>query len=261
MTRLLSLPLISLAISGLVGCTPGEIGPGSGPGGGGGGGDDGPDAGVSQNAPDAEPAAPDAAPPDYAMSVGPTAGVDLALGQVAELEVTLTSERYDGPVSLAVAGAPASWNITYPEGDTVDLAYDGTATATIQIELPSNGEALSSVLQVTANAGPGERIGTVPVTAINELTVVISDGTADGQHNFPSAAEIRLGAAVKILNADGTLHRIHSDNGNAGFPHQDGEMSQGESYSFTIDQTGQFNYYCHEHNVGAGVGSFVVVNP
>lgn len=35
-------------------------------------------------------------------------------------------------------------------------------------------------------------------------------------------------------------------------------MARGEGYSFTLTASGQFDYYCHQHDVQAGVGAFRV---
>lgn len=241
---------LALSLSSLPACGVGEIG---GPGGGGNQ-NGGPDAGPGQNAADAAPNAPDAAPPDYSMTVTPTGATTLTLGTATAFQIALTSERFVGPVELALTGAPESWNVRFEPSATATLAYDGTAVVDLIIEIPSNGEAGEIALAIDAVAAPGLRTQATALSVANELIIDIAAGTGSGAHPFPSRVDINVGTSVSIRNSDGTAHRIHSDNGNEGFPHQPDNMGQGEAYTFTVTGTGELNYYCHIHEVVAGVG-------
>lgn len=253
MLRATSTSFLALVLA--AGCTVGDLSggtpdPGSGP-----------DAGPGdQPQADAAPNAPDAAPPDYALTLAPSTAA-IELGQEYVFTVSLSSERFAGPVTLAATGAPDSWNVTFAPSETIDLPLDGSAIATMTVQVPSDAEAAIADVVLTATADPGERSATGAVTVANQLTVAIADGVADGQHAFPGLATVRLGAAIRILNTDGTAHRIHSNNDNAGFPHQEDTMATGEAYEFTLNRTGQFDYYCHVHDVQAGVGAFRVIDP
>ncbi|HUH00444.1 MAG TPA: hypothetical protein VML75_00535 [Kofleriaceae bacterium] len=242
---------LALALSALPACGVGEIG---GPGGGGGDPTGGPDAGPGQNAADAAPNAPDAAPPDYSMTVIPTGATTLTLGTATAFQIALVSERFVGPVELSVTGAPGSWNVRFEPSATAVLAYDGTATIDLIVEVPTNGDAGEIALSVDALAAPGVRSQPAALVVSNELIVDIAAGTGSGTHAFPSRSDINVGTVVTIRNSDTTAHRIHSNNDDQGFPHQPDDMGQGESYSVTITGTGELNYYCHVHEVVAGVG-------
>lgn len=239
-----------LSLSSLPACGVGEIG---GPGG---GGDQtgGPDAGPGQNAADAAPNAPDAAPPDYSMTVIPTGATNLTLGTATAFQIALTSERFVGPVELSLTGAPESWNVRFEPSATATLAYDGTATVDLIVEIPTNADPGEIALSVDALATPGTRSQPAALVVTNELIVDIAAGTGSGAHAFPSRSDIKVGTVVTIQNSDDTAHRIHSNNDEQGFPHQPDEMAQGESYSVTITGAGELNYYCHVHEVVAGVG-------
>ncbi len=237
----------------LAGCNVGVVQ--QGPGGGSGGADAG-----QQPEPDAEASSADAAPPDYALIV-PQTPVELSLGQRAELSLQLSSERFAGPVSLSADGFPESWTVTFEPSNVVTLIADRTTTVIVRIEVPSDGEAGTATLNVTADAAPGIRTGSAAVDVANELTIVIGAGTGDGNHAFPENLQVRIGTTVTFLNADGSAHRIHSGNEAAGFVHQDDDMNQGQSYSFSFTAPGAFGYYCHIHEQEAGIGSFVSLAP
>jgi len=239
----------------MTGCTAGSVEGLGGGGGGGGGGDASPASAV-----DAEPSGPDAGPPDYALSLS-TTPTELGLGESAEITVTLTSARFAGAVVLSAAGAPPSWTVTFEPSNTANLIYDGTAEVTMRIQVPTNGEAADTALEISANAAPGLRTGSAPVNVANSLTVTIEGGTDAGAHAFPSSLPVRVGTEITFLNSDGTIHRIHSNGEDAGFEHQEGFMSQGETYSFTFTAGGEYAYYCHIHDPPSGVGSFLVSAP
>jgi plastocyanin len=236
-------------------CTVGDL---SGPSGG--GNEGGADAG-SGGGDDLEPGGPDAAPPTYAVTMSPDS-VDLTLGTVAELSVTLSSDRFAGAVSLSAQGVPESWLVSFEPAPVVALGADEIRVVTVRVEVPTD-----ATVTVQADAAAGQHLVSAAVDVANELVIPIGEGTAAGDHPFPGTSQIRLGASVRFVNLDQTRHRIHSDSGNAGFPHEPSpgmdpalEGEQGGSYAVTIDRTGGFNYYCHEHQVGSGVGRIEVVD-
>lgn len=253
MTHLRSASLVlSFVFFAFSGCDVGGVaGPGPGPGGG-----SGADAGQASNT-DAAPGTPDAAPADYALSV-PQTPTELSLGQNAELRLTLTSSHFTGPVTLSAAGYPDSWSVTFEPSSTVNLTADGSVDVTVGIAIPTDGKSGASDINFTAQASPGMRNGSASVSVANELTIVIPNGTGSGNHSFPVDLPVHVGTRITFLNSDGTPHRIHSNNEAAGFPHEGGDMTQGQSYTFTFSSPGGFGYYCHDHEGSSGVGSFAV---
>ena len=242
--------LVSLLIV-VPACTVGDV---SGPGGGGGSLDAGAD-----DSGDAAPNGPDPTPANFTLALTPPS-VDTTLGTEVELSVVLSSINFAGPATLTAIGVPDSWSIAF-DPPVVSLSLDGVATATMMVTVPTNAEATIGQIQVEAAAAPGQRAALASVNVANQVIVRVPTGTGAGAHPFPAPLEIRLGAQVTIANDDPALHRIHSDNNSEGFPHQDDEMGAGGAYSFTITQPGSYNYYCHIHDVGAGVGRIVVSNP
>jgi len=245
MTPLRTLLALLLATP-LAACTVGDI-----TGGGGGGGDD-------VAAGDDEGPGPDAAvvTPDFAVAMTPPTQTT-TLGTVVSYSVTLTSTNFEGPVTLVATGLPATWTATF-EPPTVDLDLDGSAIVALSISVPTNGDpATDAAIGIDAQGAPGLRQASSLMTVSNEYVLAIPDGSGGGPHQFPARIDLKLGASLRILNSDTTLHRIHS-NGGDGFPHQEGSMGQGESYPVTPGDVGGYTFYCHEHGEGTGVTNLVV---
>lgn len=225
----------------LAACEVGAVGPY-----GGGGGDDdvetAPDAGI------------DAAPADYSLRVTPTGRG--GLGAVIELTVDLTSSHFSGPVTLAATGAPASWTVAITP-PSIDLTDGGTGRATIKLTVPPNGDGAPAgqAIDVVGSATPGQRSATSTVTVENVYTLAIGTPGAQGQHfGTMAGGQLRMkrGAKLRIMNTDAVAHRIHSDAGVNGFPHQPSSMGAGAAYEVTLSSTGTDQFYCHDHGQGTG---------
>lgn len=225
-------------------CTVGDI---TGPGG-------GDDVGVGDDDPGL---APDAAPtPDYAVSIAPPS-IDTTLGTESRYTITLSSDHFDGDVTLSATGVPAGWTATF-EPSTVTLADGGTGAATLVVVVPSDAAAAAATIGVDAQAAPGLRQASAALTVANEYVVDLAAGTGSGAHAFPPNLTLKLGATVRVRNSDTTPHRVHSDGG-AGFPHQETSMAQGESYLATPGDVGGYRFYCHDHGDGLGATALTVV--
>jgi hypothetical protein len=77
---------------------------------------------------------------------------------------------------------------------------------------------------------------------------------ASGDHHFPAFFALKVGATLRILDADSVaVHRIHGD-GNDGFFHQQSDMGAGQEYDMTVsDSLSPSNIvYCHDHGTDAG---------
>ncbi|MCG8421308.1 MAG: plastocyanin/azurin family copper-binding protein [Proteobacteria bacterium] len=200
---------------------------------------------------------------NYTVSVTSPITASLTLGNSADFEISLQSQNFAGPVTLAVANVPSSWEAAFTP-EVVSLQKDGSATATLSVVVPTNAEAMSAQIDLQASAAPGQRQGQITVDVANQLIIDITDGTGGNLHPFPPTVEVRSGATVIFQNSDGTPgeeHRIHADADRAGFPHQPGSMSQGQNYTVEITVAGTYDYYCHEHEKDAGLGQIVIVDP
>jgi hypothetical protein len=204
----------------------------------------------------AEPdAGVDAAPASYSLTVTPTATTQL--GTVTMLTVDLSSSHFTGPVALTASGAPASWQVAITPS-SVDLTDGQTTTATVKITIPSNGDGAPTgqALTITGTGDPGTRTAMSSVTVENVYVLGIGTPGAGGQHfSGMAGGQIRMkqGAKLRIPNTDAVPHRVHSDGGVPGFPHQPASMAAGAAYEVTLGATGTDTFYCHDHGQGTGI--------
>ncbi len=260
MRRLLGFSSITL-FSLLAACTvselttPGQTPTGTGTGS---GTDVGGGAAVDPDAPDAAPM-PEVVPPSFALTAV-TPGAELELGSRSELELSVSSQNFAGPVTLSAANMAEGWTVSFDPA-VIEVPLDGVATATLIVETATDAEAATRIVEVRADGAPGPSVVNVQLDVANQVIIPITGGTGAGAHSFPDRTAIRVGTTVIFRNDDGAEHRIHAGADDEGLPHQEGSMKQGESYVATITAEGSFRYYCHEHEVGAGVGRIVATNP
>jgi plastocyanin len=248
-SSLARLLLVLAAAAPLAACTVGDI---TGPGGGDDDGISGDDDG------DDTAAGPDAGvEPSYSLTMTPPQ-VATTLGTESHYTITLASTNFTGPVSLSVSGLPADWMATF-EPTAVTMPLDGTTTVDLTITVPTTAAGATTQIGVNASAAPGTHEASAQLAVANEYIMTIGDGTGTGAHAFPSNLQLKLGATLRIMDADtGTPHRIHSDGGD-GFPHQDASMEAGQEYAVTPGDLGGYRFYCHDHGEGTGATNLTVV--
>ncbi len=105
------------------------------------------------------------------------------------------------------------------------------------------------------SGGTCDWVSTEPCTL---YILTIPSGTGGGNHGFPTAIHLEVGAVLHIVNGDTSPHRIHANN-TIGLVHQATDMGQGEEYVGTITAVGQDTLYCH--NDGTGSGTMLVMVP
>ena len=200
---------------------------------------------------------------DYSVTLGQTPST-LTLGTELQMQITVSSTNYAGTVELAPQGVPESWNVRLEPSATVTLEQNGTAEATMVIEIPTTASAETATVSVQSSSELGQRTASTELTVENTLVIPIDQGTNDGAHKFTEVA-LRVGTQVTFVNYDGIPHRIHAGAERAGFPHQSGMMlpaeqpgSEGGSYSVTITEAGNFGFYCHFHGRGSDQGRLSV---
>lgn len=203
-------------------------------------------------------------PPDFTFTVLSTPTASLTLGNQADFEFELTSKHgFAGPVTLTAEGVPASWNIQFTPGDTINVPADGVVSGVVSVVIPTTAEALTAqAISLKANGTPGLRDGQVSVDVANQLVMDLAAGTGEGIHPFLAAVDVRVGTTIVFQNSDTTAHRIHGGDGDVGFPHQQGQIAPGSTYEATI--TGARNgieFYCHEHGKSAGEGAINALDP
>lgn len=218
---------------------------------------DEPPPGSADAAPAADP--PDAGPPpSYAMTVDPPL-VELVLGERATVTVTLVSEHgYVGPVALGVTGLPTTWAAAFAPSPTVTLAPGATVTANLDLEIPTDAEATTANVELTATQGALAEAAPITVTVEPELMMRVPVNAVNlGADAFGAGATtVRYfapGTRITWVNDDVVPHRIHADGVN-GLNHQDDDMAAGGgSYSVVIDAPGTYGYSCHIHPNMTGV--------
>ena len=80
--------------------------------------------------------------------------------------------------------------------------------------------------------------------------------TITGMSFSPSTKTVAKGTVVKWLNNDGSAHTATSNDGTA---FNSGNLSNGNSYSYTANTAGTFAYHCTIH--GLAMSGTLIVNP
>lgn len=124
---------------------------------------------------------------------------------------------------------------------------------------------LVTALLPAACASPASGTETIPTanveTPISSQATNTSDVTIEIKlFNFPDVIEVPAGGTVTWINQDGTNHSVTN-----GTPEQDGQpemlggvfdsgfFGQGESFSFTFTEPGDYPYFCMRHNHMQGI--------
>ena len=195
--------------------------------------------------------------------------VESNLGNMGIYRITLNSvDGFEGPVALGTDDVPEGWDVSFESDGVVTLAAGESRQIDVQVEFSTTGTYGNQGFSVNAS---NETFDTQSVELSadveNVVELEIANNTGGQSHVFPSAT-IRLGTAIRFVNMDTSQpHRIHSNFGGVGFPHQDNNMqlapSVGEAggiYEFTVDQAGLYSgWYCHVHGRNVGEGQFDVI--
>ncbi len=246
-----SLLVVSLSsIFGLAGCLGGAF-TSHGPG----GGDDTHNPGDADAAPVHNPGSPDAAagpPPAYAIAVDPPMA-SLTLGETKSFDITISSQNgFAGDVTLAAAGIPATWQVTFSPAATVTVPANGTMQATVDVKIPTDAMAGDAMLNVSATASIGPQMAPpATITVTPELIIHIPTNALNAATDaFGGQIPVRFvspGTTITWVNDDSVAHRIHADNIN-GFDHEPNDMGPGGgTYSVQVTGPGTYQYHCHIH--------------
>jgi hypothetical protein len=201
---------------------------------------------------------------------GPTPGLTLTvnnagpttLGTETSIEADLEATGgFAGPVTLTLTGAPPTWNVAVP-GAPIDLATNGTAFVTIVVTIPPNGATAPTgqTLTVHATAASISSTGSTSLVVANEFIVPIALGTGAGAHWGALAGttiHLNVGVTLSIRNDDTIPHRVHTNGGIVGFPHQQSDLLQGDSFVNVLG-AGSDYFSCHDHGDDAGIVNLVM---
>ncbi|WP_435195479.1 plastocyanin/azurin family copper-binding protein [Natronomonas sp. EA1] len=181
-----------------------------------------------------------------------------------------------GMVGTVVVGRPS------PEGQPGLAAPQSDLPAAAQSALTSlNGEAETLLANTGGSGGSGGTGGSPPnqqpdqpsngepaLPTEGDVTVRLV-ATGDGYAFDPPVQQLQPGQTVEWQVVDGT-HDIEAyapanDRPrripNAGLAWRSGMMGPGESFAFTIDAPGVYDYFCRPHEGSGMVGSLVVGTP
>ncbi len=126
------------------------------------------------------------------------------------------------------------------------LIDDGDGSSTLHVFLVGGeeSEAVEPASEATpdtaAQEGEEQADGDSADGAATTLEVTIADFAFT-----PSNLEVSVGDTVTWTNTDGVPHTATQDPSGSGF--QSGTIANGESFSFTFEEAGEFTYFCEFH--------------
>ena len=234
-----TLATLILGMSLVAGCEVGDAG-----GGGGGGGDDtgggGTDAAIEQT-------------PKLTATVDKTT-ISTELGTTSQITVSLTSSGgFSGAVALTaevVDGAGAAvpgWTVGFNNAN-VNLAANGSGSAVATLTIPTQNQGLAGTVKIHATSTLGVQDFTTTVTALNQVTMTVTENGGQCVYPTESALMVKIGTKVRFLNKFSTAKiTIHSNGGNEGVAHEpDPGHDANTSYDKTFTAAGTFDWYCHQ---------------
>nr|MBP6837364.1 hypothetical protein [Kofleriaceae bacterium]MBP9208086.1 hypothetical protein [Kofleriaceae bacterium] len=178
--------------------------------------------------------------------------------------VSLTSVNgFTGDVALTATGVPTSWATAFDPAPSITVPAGGTATATLRLTIPSDGQAGPSTVAVAYSAtSQSGQAGSAAVTVANVFTDTVT--VTGGLCTYPRDAagqpirvnnprRIRAGTTYRIKNGSTQDVQIHANGGIAGFPHQDNPMGPGQTYDIVPSSAGDMDdWYCHAPDDAGG---------
>lgn len=108
---------------------------------------------------------------------------------------------------------------------------------------------------VLINGLAGDKSNDDPVTNSAESNEPLSGDVAvevKSSTYTPNRITVKKGTTVTWTNQDSIEHNIAPDDVSSGFAGSE-LLGRGESYSFTFEETGTFNYHCTPHPFMTGV--------
>ncbi|TMI18206.1 hypothetical protein E6H32_06535 [Candidatus Bathyarchaeota archaeon] len=134
--------------------------------------------------------------PDFSISANPTT-VNIAAGNFATSQITLTSNGFTGTVALSSAVAPSTSTITTTlKPSSVTLSSGGTATSTLNITTTAFTPLATYTVTVTGTSGS--------LSHSTPVTVVVTSGTVGGNslnNQLPAPHISVLGLAALVIVA------------------------------------------------------------
>jgi plastocyanin len=93
-------------------------------------------------------------------------------------------------------------------------------------------------------AGSGNIVQQTTATSIPDNSTVVKMVANAGSNSFsPNPVEVKVGETVTWINDDSGRHTVTSKDG----VFDSGMMGKGQSFSFTFDKAGEYQYFCEPH--------------
>jgi hypothetical protein len=177
--------------------------------------------------------------------------VSTELGKTETLGVTLTgSDGFAGDVTVTptivdAQGNPVTGYTLSPV--TTTLTQDGTATASIDVAIPTDAAVLDPTIKLAVTSSAAEVDLSSTFTIAKQVTINFDAGTGNGAPHTSlgmpnSRLNIRAGTKIIFHNGDTIAHRIHGD---GGIQHEGGDLAPGADYTVTVSSNA--DWYCHDH--------------
>ena len=189
---------------------------------------------------------------DFTLSIHDAPGT-MWLGTTTGFSVRVLSDDYAGSVTLSAEGLPDGWVVEWAD-EVIELDADEPVIVEGTITVASDGTPApeGGTIVISGTGEPGTRTVELDVTVDDEVRITIPSAVgADGDHWGAvegGTLRMRVGTPLRIVNGDGTQHRVHTSDAIVGLPHQPASMGFQQSYVGVPGSAGSDAIYCHDHN-------------
>ena len=119
----------------------------------------------------------------------------------------------------------------------VSIAIAGAIVATLIL----SGNTNIGNLGVEGSTNFGQEPTTIPISANSTVVRIVANA---GSNSFsPNPVEVKVGEIVTWINNDSGRHTVTSKDG----IFDSGILGKGQSFSFTFDKPGEYQYFCEPH--------------
>ena len=195
--------------------------------------------------------APVCAADAFAISASPSTQSAL-LGSQSYYYVKVRSCDTSAGNSLAASGVPTNWTVTF-DPTSVTPAANSTAVALMKIAVATNGDAGVHAIDVSAQSAAATVHASPSLDVTNMYIITIPDGSGSGDHHIGGTLYLRVGATLRMFNADTTSNHLIHAGLVPGFQHEyvgGPGISAGQYYDLTSTSSGTDMVYCHLHGGG-----------
>lgn len=139
------------------------------------------------------------------------------------------------------SNANAAAGTTLNNNSALNETLNANASVNANAAINQNANATTNVNAATLNANTGSaNANTGASTAVENKSVAI-----EGSAFSPASLTVKKGAKVTWTNQDSFQHTVTVDSGSGP---ASGQLSQGQSYSYTFNTVGVYSYHCADHS-------------